>query len=104
MIDAVNNNQAAMLQSMERMKIQASNQSKPEASSFANALANAVRKSNEIQAQSSSLSERYVAGDPNVSMAQVVAASQKSGVALETTNQIKNKLISSYNEILNITF
>ncbi|MDK9793922.1 flagellar hook-basal body complex protein FliE [Vibrio sp. D431a] len=104
MINSVNNNQAAMLQSMERMKMQAANQKKPEAPTFESSMVNAIRKSNELQVTSSSLTERYVAGDPNVTMAQVVAASQQSGIALEMTNQIKNKMISSYNEILNITF
>ncbi|CAH7368598.1 Flagellar hook-basal body complex protein FliE [Vibrio chagasii] len=103
-IDGIGKNQAAILQSMEQMKMQAANVNKVDGHSFSTAMSNAVKRSNEVQMNSASLTERFIAGDPSVTMGEVVGANQQASIALEMTNQVKNKVITSYNEILNITF
>ncbi|KPH63921.1 flagellar hook-basal body protein FliE [Pseudoalteromonas porphyrae] len=41
-------------------------------------------------------------GDRSVSLAEVMIASQKSSVAFEATVQVRNKLVESYKEIMNM--
>jgi flagellar hook-basal body complex protein FliE len=39
-------------------------------------------------------------GDPNVSLAEVMIAKQKAGIAFEATIQVRNKLLGAYKEIM----
>jgi flagellar hook-basal body complex protein FliE len=41
-------------------------------------------------------------GDRSVSLAEAMIASQKSSVAFEATVQVRNKLVESYKEIMNM--
>jgi flagellar hook-basal body complex protein FliE len=41
-------------------------------------------------------------GDRSVSLAEVMIASQKSSVAFEATVHVRNKLVESYKEIMNM--
>jgi flagellar hook-basal body complex protein FliE len=61
---------------------------------------NSINKVNEVQKESGKLADAFVMGDPNVSLAEVMIAKQKSGIAFEATLQVRNKLLSAYKEIM----
>jgi flagellar hook-basal body complex protein FliE len=42
-------------------------------------------------------------GDPNVSLADVMIARQKSSIAFEATVQVRNRLIKAYEEVMKMT-
>lgn len=67
---------------------------------FADMLKNAIDKVNETQKTASALRESYEMGDPEVDITQVMIASQKSTVAFEAMTQVRNKLVSAYQEIM----
>lgn len=71
-----------------------------EAPDFADMLKNAIDKVNETQKTASALRESYEMGDPEVDITQVMIASQKSTVAFEAMTQVRNKLVSAYQEIM----
>lgn len=63
---------------------------------------NAVNQVNDIQAQTEQIRNAYIAGDSNVSMSQVVIASQKSKLAFEGLMTVRNKILEAYKEIMNM--
>ena len=70
------------------------------AGDFSSLLTKSIDSVNEIQKESGRLGDAFVMGDPNVSLAEVMIAKQKSGIAFEATLQVRNKLLSAYKEIM----
>lgn len=62
----------------------------------------AFDKVNTMQAQSDTIKDSFVMGDRNVSMSQVVMASQKSKLAFEGLITVRNKLLEAYKEVMNM--
>lgn len=71
-----------------------------DAPDFSEMLKAAIDKVNETQKTASALRESYEMGDPDVDITQVMIASQKSTVAFEAMSQVRNKLVSAYQEIM----
>lgn len=71
-----------------------------EAPDFSEMLKAAIDKVNETQKTASALRESYEMGDPEVDITQVMIAAQKSSVAFEAMSQVRNKLVSAYQEIM----
>jgi len=71
-------------------------------SDFSELLKQSVDKVNETQADSKKLQEACQAGDPNVQVSEVMVAMQKSNVSFQAMLQVRNKLVSAYQEIMNM--
>lgn len=69
---------------------------------FGNVLKNALDQVNETQQTASSLSARFEAGDPKVDVAKVMIAMQKANVSFQAVTQVRNKLVSAYQDIMNM--
>ncbi|MFZ5605449.1 MAG: flagellar hook-basal body complex protein FliE [Pseudomonadota bacterium] len=69
---------------------------------FSSLMSQALNKVNDMQAYSSQLQEAYVRGDGNVDITRVMVASQKSSLAFQAVVQVRNKLVDSYKEIMNM--
>jgi flagellar hook-basal body complex protein FliE len=67
---------------------------------FGALLQKSINSVNEIQQESGRLGDAFVMGDPNVSLAEVMIAKQKAGIAFEATIQVRNKLLGAYKEIM----
>ena len=65
-------------------------------------VSNSVENVNNLQMQSKGLKEAYVSGDKNVSISQVVMASQESGLAFQALLSARNKLLEAYKEVMNM--
>lgn len=48
------------------------------------------------------LGERFALGDNSVHLSDVMIADQKASIALQTTLQVRNKLVSAYHDIMNM--
>jgi len=70
------------------------------AGDFSSLLTKSIDSVNEIQKESGRLGDAFVMGDPNVSLAEVMIAKQKAGIAFEATLQVRNKLLGAYKEIM----
>jgi flagellar hook-basal body complex protein FliE len=69
-------------------------------SDFGDLLKTAVDKVNETQAASKKLATAYEQGDPTVELTQVMVSLQKSSVAFEAMAQVRNKLVSAYEDVM----
>jgi flagellar hook-basal body complex protein FliE len=70
--------------------------------SFANVLKQGLEAVNQAQAKSSDLATRFERGDPGVELSQVMLESQKASVAFRATVEVRNRLVSAYQEIMNM--
>lgn len=69
------------------------------ASSFANALNGALQEVSAVQAKSGAMQAAYERGEVT-DIAKVMLARQEAGVAFEATLQVRNKLLSAYQDIM----
>ncbi|MFI9651767.1 flagellar hook-basal body complex protein FliE [Guyparkeria halopsychrophila] len=73
-----------------------------ERSNFADALTQAVGQVNEAQQTTGDLKNRLQAGDDQVTLTEVMLASQRSSVAFEATLQVRNRLVQAYEKVMNM--
>ncbi len=74
----------------------------PGAADFSTALKSSLDQVNQSQLQSQKLAERYEMGDSSVSLSDAMIALQKSSIAFQQTVQVRNKLVTAYQEIMNM--
>ncbi|MFC1234339.1 flagellar hook-basal body complex protein FliE [Vibrio sp. DW001] len=92
---------------MQAMMLEASN-SNPLATSqtvsadFGKLLNSAINNVNSLQKASSDVQMRFDRGDENVSLSDVMIAKNKSSVAFDATIQVRNKLVESYKQLMNM--
>lgn len=70
---------------------------------FTNLMKSAVDKVNETQQAAGKLKTAFEMGDPNVSLADAMIASQKASVAFQATLQVRNKLIKAYEDVMRMS-
>ena len=100
-------NTDALLTQMREMVSAAQNQTKPVEentvqSDFSTLLKESINSVNESQQEATRLSDAFQGGDPNVKMSEVMIALQKSNVSFQGMMQVRNKLVSAYQEIMNM--
>jgi flagellar hook-basal body complex protein FliE len=69
---------------------------------FADLLKQSVDKVNDMQQQAGQLATAFEKGDPNVDLAEVMVALQKAGVSFQAMVQVRNRLVSAYQDIMNM--
>ena len=79
---------------------QSATENQPQGTQFAQMLSGALNQVNELQSTSSGLQKAFSMGDPNVGLAEVMIASQKSSLSFQALTQVRNKLLESYQEIM----
>jgi flagellar hook-basal body complex protein FliE len=57
---------------------------------------------NETQRNAAGLAERFERGDDGVNVASVMLATQKADIAFQAAAQVRNRLVSAYQEIMNM--
>ena len=75
---------------------------KSDATGFGEMLRQAVDSVNETQAKSSAMQRAFEMGDPGVDITQVMIQMQKASVSFEAMNQVRNRLVSAYQDIMNM--
>ncbi len=71
----------------------------PAHESFANFLKKSIEEVNQSQIQSDKITEKLVRGE-NVDLHQVMITSQKASISMQTTMEIRNKVIEAYQEVM----
>ncbi|TGD73153.1 flagellar hook-basal body complex protein FliE [Mangrovimicrobium sediminis] len=69
---------------------------------FAEELRSSIVRINEMQQTARAEGRAFQAGDPGVSLDQVMVDSQKASIAFQTGVQVRNRLINAYKEIMNM--
>ena len=72
------------------------------ATDFSVMLKNAVEGVNNMQMDSKDMQQRFEMGDPSLSLAEVMLAKEKAGIAFEATVQVRNKVLEAYKSIMNM--
>ncbi len=70
--------------------------------SFGEILKGALDGVNQIQAESAALGRSYELGEPGVDLTRVMIASQKASISFQAALQARNKLVTAYQEIMNM--
>jgi flagellar hook-basal body complex protein FliE len=69
---------------------------------FASVLKSSLDGVNAMQQTAAQQSKAYSLGDDSVNLSDVMISAQKANIALQTTIQVRNKLVSAYTEIMNM--
>ncbi len=69
---------------------------------FTNALTQALETVNQHQMTASKAAQSIEAGDGGVSLVKAVIASQKASVAFDAAVQVRNRVVSAYQDIMNM--
>ncbi|MFC5509577.1 flagellar hook-basal body complex protein FliE [Massilia jejuensis] len=70
--------------------------------SFSDALKQSLAQVSGAQKHAEELSQRFAMGDDSVSLSDTMIAMQKSSISFQATVQVRNKLVSAYQEIMNM--
>ncbi len=71
-------------------------------SSFSAALQNSIDKVNQTQQQANQMSHQMVAGDTTQNLHEVMIALQTASVSFQEMVQVRNKLVSAYQDVMNM--
>lgn len=74
----------------------------PDGQNFASALKSSLDNVNSAQQQASDLAKAFEMGDPNANVQDVMLSLQKANVSFQTMVQVRNKLVTAYQEIMNM--
>lgn len=69
---------------------------------FAGLLRQSIDAVNGLQKTAGNMSQRLEAGDPGVTLEQVMLAREKASVAFTGVTQVRNKLVDAYKEIMSM--
>ncbi len=69
---------------------------------FASLMRRAIDGVNALQKTSRQLKTRFEAGDRDVDLTQVMIADQKASLAFTAVTQVRNKLVTAYQDIMNM--
>ncbi|MEL0082216.1 MAG: flagellar hook-basal body complex protein FliE [Gammaproteobacteria bacterium] len=67
---------------------------------FGTLLTDSINKVNEAQKAAGDLQDRFLQGDESVTLAQAMVAGQKSEISFQTLLQVRNRVVSAYEEIM----
>ncbi|SDK12798.1 flagellar hook-basal body complex protein FliE [Methylophilus rhizosphaerae] len=70
--------------------------------SFSDALKASLDQVNNMQLQSEKMGQDFAMGNDNVSLSDVMISGQKANIAFQATVQVRNKLVSAYQEMMNM--
>lgn len=71
--------------------------------SFGELLSDSVKAVSETQKSAASLAASFERGDKNVSLAEVMVASQKADVSFTAMVEVRNKMIDAYQEVMRMS-
>ena len=69
---------------------------------FAEVLKNSINKVNETQTQSTAMAEKLAAGATNQYLHEVMIALQTASVSFQEMVQVRNKIVSAYQDVMNM--
>ncbi len=94
-------------QVLNQMRILSQNKILPETRevdrpSFSELLSDSINKVNALQQESKEMKTAFEMGDPNIDLPEVMIAVQKASLSFEAVTEVRNKLLSAYQEIMNM--
>jgi len=74
----------------------------PDVNNFGNMLKTTIDSVNDAQQHASDLKVGFVNGTTDKSLAEVMIASQKADLSFRAATEVRNKLVSAYQDIMNM--
>ena len=71
-------------------------------SAFANLLSKGIDQVNQTDQRATQLSAAFQRGEPGVELPQVMLEMQKASVSFRALTEVRNRLVSAYQEIMNM--
>jgi flagellar hook-basal body complex protein FliE len=71
-------------------------------SSFATLMKSGLGQVNQSQLRADDLSDKFERGVPGVDLASVMIEANKANISFQAVNQVRNRLISAYTDIMNM--
>ena len=81
-------------------QVGATQQSGP--SEFANILSKGIDQVNQTEQKATQLSDAFQRGDPSVQLPQVMLEMQKASVSFRALTEVRNRLVTAYQDIMNM--
>jgi len=69
---------------------------------FAQILQNSIDQVNQTQQQAEGMAANFAAGDGNANLHEVMISLQKANISFQEMVQVRNKLVSAYNDVMNM--
>jgi len=69
--------------------------------SFADVINDALNQVNELQVESSKMTDSFISGESD-NIHSVIMAGSKANLALQMTMQVRNKVMEAYKEVMNM--
>jgi len=69
---------------------------------FATVLQSSIDQVNQTQQQAETMAANFAAGDSNANLHDVMIALQKANVSFQEMVQVRNKLVTAYQDVMNI--
>lgn len=94
-------------QVLSQMRVLAQNQKIPgaqetNAAEFSTILKDSINQVNELQQEATALKTSFEQGDPNVDITEVMIAVEKASLSFEAISEVRNKLLTAYQEVMNM--
>ena len=69
---------------------------------FADALVSSIRRINELKVNADAQAQAFQAGVPGVELNDVMVDMQKASLAFQMGQQVRNRLVSAYQDVMNM--
>lgn len=96
------NQQALQVSGIKSPFVAALPSAETDSPSFSDALMKSIGEINNQQVQGKNKSENFLAGQSDISLNDVMISLQKSSVSLNLGVQVRNKLVSAYQDIMSM--
>lgn len=105
MINHLQSNLLSQMQALESMAqgqaIKLENKAE-ESTSFAALMQQAINQVNDTQMHAGKLTRSFEMGDSQVDLSEVMIAVQKSRVSFQALTEVRNKLLTAYQDVMNM--
>ena len=80
----------------------AAQQATPAPSAFASLLKSGLDQVNSTELRATDMAARFERGESGVDLPQVMLEANKASISLQAVNQVRNRLVSAYQDIMNM--
>ncbi|MDN4504397.1 flagellar hook-basal body complex protein FliE [Alteromonadaceae bacterium BrNp21-10] len=94
--------QALSAQAQMGISDQAVMPANPSSQNFGDMLSQAINNVNSMQLDSKDQARAFEMGDKSLSLADVMIAKEKAGIAFDATVQVRNKVVEAYKQMMNM--
>ena len=70
---------------------------------FAKVLQNTIEQVNQTQQQAEDMAAKFAAGDGNANLHEVMISLQKANLSFQEMVQVRNKLVTAYHDVMNMS-